>query len=100
LLAGSCAVPVSTLTGTPPEQIPGLPEQRTGRVEHSSLDPGVEIVRSSRGVVAHELSSVGRRAAHDRVDLDGKQRIGDTPEFGGKRVIKRVDDQFQAGPPA
>lgn len=55
------------------EQIAGLPEKRAGRGQHGPDHPGVEVVRTGRGVVTGELAAVRRGAAHDGV---GHQRGG------------------------
>ena len=82
------------------EQVARLPEQRACRVQHRPLDPPIEVVRIGGHVIPSELTPVGRRAADDRVHLDGEHRVRDVPELRRQLVIKRRDEELKPGPSA
>jgi hypothetical protein len=77
------------------KQVARLAEQRDLGVEHGTDDPVVEIAQVTRCVTPDELPAVGGGAADDRVDEDGKPRIGDSPELRGEPVFKGSDDEVQ-----
>ena len=74
------------------EQVAALAEQRCLGVENGPGDPGVEVVRPGRRIVADELTPVGWRASDDGVHPDRQPRIAGLPEARRQPVIEGRDD--------
>jgi hypothetical protein len=74
------------------QDVTGLAEQRSARVEDCAAYPRVKVVGSGRDVVLGELPAVRRRPADDGVRQHRGAQVAYSPEFPRQPVVQRRDE--------